>query len=187
MSLEERRILSEERIQEEAAQIFTRVRNIPYVLGTKGDATSLLRDNKGHCTSKHFYLLPKLRQLGYKTKIGIATFDWRDMPQIPKEITSLLHDPIDKHLFLFAQRNNREMVVDASWDPGMPEGFPINSWNGYDQTKIGVPYLSIQRYAYPVLTARVTVSSALHKIFTTHSKPTPFNDAFNEWIGRKNL
>ena len=176
MSQEYIQNMTEENIQQNAASIFTRVRDIPYVLGTQNN-----------CTNKHFYLLPKLKQLGYKIEIGIAQFNWQDLSPIPKEITALLKDPIDVHLFLYAKRNSAEMIVDASWDPGMPDGFQINSWDGCNQTVIGVPALSIHRVSYHLLSARVSLGRLLRKMLTDQPKPTPFNDAFNAWLGRANL
>lgn len=165
-----------------ASEVFGKVRDIPYILGLDGNPNRLLVENVGNCTRKHLYLLPRLQALGYKVTVGIAEFDWRELP-IPIEITNLLKDPIDTHLFLYASLDGNETVVDATWDFGMPQGFPVNAWDGYNSTQIGVSPIKIHRENYQVLKARALASAARRSI-RQDRKPTPFNHAFNNWLHR---
>lgn len=186
MSLELSSIVDRENIIEEAKRLFVTVRDIPYVLGSDGNPQKLFLENKGNCTRKHLYLAEKLLNLGYKIELGVATFDWRDLP-IPGDIISKLKDPIDTHLFLFATFGWEESIVDATWDKLMPAGFVKNSWDGISSTPIAVPAQGVRKE---------NVNNFYFKLFAGNSmrfirgkagfkKPTPFNDAFNSWLGRK--
>lgn len=168
----------------EASRLFRTVRDVPYVLGVDGDPNKLFTDNLGNCTRKHLHLIPRLHALGYKITLGIAEFDWQDLP-IPPDILQLLKDPIDSHLFLYASLDGNEMTVDATWDSGMPTGFFVNDWNGIDSSQISVPALRVRRENYHLLRGRVTLLTALSYLRPANDRPTPFNDAFNHWLSRK--
>lgn len=165
-----------------ASEIFEKVRDIPYVLGLDGDPNKLLVENVGNCTRKHLFLVPRLQALGYKITLGIAGFDWRDLP-IPHDVVNFLKDPIDTHLFLYAAYDGNETVVDATWDSGMPQGFFVNVWNGYSHTQIGVPAIAIHRESYHILKTRALVSATMRSL-RLDQRPTPFNHAFNDWLHR---
>lgn len=167
----------------EASRLFRAVREVPYVLGLDGDPNKLFVCNLGNCTRKHLWLLPQLQRLGYKVTLGIAEFNWRDLP-VPSGILDLLKDPIDTHLFLYASLDGNEMVVDATWDSGMPVGFFVNDWRGVDSTQVSVFALRIRRENYHFLRGRATLLAALSYL-KPNDRPTPFNDAFNHWLGRK--
>ncbi len=164
---------------QEAIELFTRVRNVPYRLGLDGNPNKLFSEGAGHCTRKHLYLLPRLKQLSYKVEIGIALFDWRQL-KIPNAIISLLKNPIQKHMFLFA--NNQ--VVDATWHPGIP-GFTSNEWDGVNATPLGVPAIKIIKLNSTILKARALAGSLKRLITSADQEPTPFNDAFNFWLEKQ--
>ncbi|HLE49029.1 MAG TPA: hypothetical protein VI819_03300 [Patescibacteria group bacterium] len=169
----------------EAKSVFSRVKNIPYVLGLDGNPKKLLVENKGNCTRKHLYLAAKLLPLGYKVSLGIATFNWRELP-IPEEITALLKDPIDSHLFLYASLGGNESVVDATWDECMPEGFTRDYWDGENSTEIGVSVKNLYRQDLKAFQARLLLGKSLSIVRKSFGvqRVTPFNDAFNRWLGR---
>ena len=165
-----------------AGELFKKIRDIPYALGEDGDIEGLLRDGKGGCARKHLYLLPRLQQLGYEVDIGIAQFDWRDLP-IPKEILVLLKQPIQHHMFLYVGINSANIEIDATWDSGMKElGFPILNWDGVSPTGISVEGKNPRKQNLNVLKARSFISSSLQTFVKRENEPTPFNDAFNEWM-----
>lgn len=174
---------NKEAVFAQAAEIFERVKNVPYVLGLDGKPNRLFVENVGNCTRKHFYLASRLQTLGYQITLGVAEFDWRNLP-IPTEITNILKNPVDSHLFLYATYGGGEMVIDATWDSGMPQGFLINTWNGHDNTQIGVPAIRIYRENYQLIRAKALMDSVVRSV-RQDRKPTPFNDAFNEWLHRR--
>lgn len=174
---------NKEIIFDNVSKLFEKVRDIPYTLGLDGDPNKLFVENVGNCTRKHLYLVPRLQSLGYRITLGIAEFDWRELP-IPSEITRLLKDPIDSHLFLYTTFDGNETVVDATWDSGMPQGFAVNTWSGHENTQIGVPTIKIYRESYHLLKARALMGAAVRTL-RQDRRPTPFNDAFNEWLHRK--
>jgi len=173
----ERHNSEEARIQQ-GIGLFEQVRNIPYKLGLDGDPNKLVSEGVGNCTRKHLYLLPRLGQLGYKIDIGIAVFDWRQL-SIPKEIVSLLNDPIQTHMFLFVDGN----PIDATWPPYLP-GFSSDQWDGVNSTSLGVTALKVTRFNPLIFQTRLSASSAFNilKNLSEKGKPTPFNNAFNLWL-----
>lgn len=169
-----------------AQELFTLVRDIPFVLGVEGKPEELIRDNCGGCARKHLFLAPRLRKIGYKVDIGIAQFDWRELP-ILVDILSLLKQPIQYHMFLYLNKNGIRSIVDAIWDKVMSEkGFPLLEWNNGNETEIAVKPIKIGRVNLPVLQVRSLVSQSLNNVKELIHGPqkTPFNDAFNNWLGR---
>lgn len=169
-----------------APELVNRVRDVPYVLGADGKPDALLSDNFGGCARKHLFLAPRLKQIGYGVEIGIAQFDWRELP-IPKDILSLLKQPIQYHMFLFLNREGKDFVVDATWDSEMHKlGFPLIEWDESNQSNLGVKSTHVYKQNLFVLQSRSFVSESL-RAFNTVLKGrqgTPFNDAFNNWLGR---
>jgi len=169
-----------------AQELFTLVRDIPFVLGVDGKPETLIRDNCGECTRKHLFLAPRLRKIGYKVDIGLAQFDWRELP-IPNDILLLLKQPIQYHMFLYLKKNGISTVVDATWDKDMIEkGFPLVEWSDSGEMKLAVRPINICAINLPVLQARSVVSQSINNVKKLIHGPqkTPFNDAFNNWLGR---
>jgi hypothetical protein len=174
---------SEAEILSEASRLFATVRDVPYILGVDGNPANLLTQRLGNCTRKHLFLAPKLVQLGFDVQLHVASFNWRDLP-IPEEVTSQSADPTDTHLFLTATRNGNEMIVDATWDSDMPDGFAVNSWDGTNQTTLGVPALSVAPVSYQALYSRVMLGSVARYFRSSTPELGPFSQAFNSWIER---
>ena len=169
----------------EGALLFSKVRDVPFVLGSQGNTEALLQDNRGCCSRKHLFLLPRLKGIGYKVGIGIAVFDWRDL-SIPFEIISLLRNPIQYHMFLIANGEREEFLVDAAWDKEMhmKHGFRLIEWDEQNTT-LGVDPLRSFRISSLELKFRSKVSAIMNERKAGHNLvPTPFNDAFNNWLGR---
>lgn len=168
----------------QATDFFYTARDIPFRLGLDGNPYKLLSENLGNCARKHFHLGSQLKKLGYKIDLGVAEFDWRDLP-IPPEITSLLKNPIDSHLFLYVTTpEGNHITLDATWNPDMPPGFTVNTWNGKDNTPIAVPVIKTYKEKYQRVRTKALAGSFKRSI-NPNQKPTPFNDAFNHWLGRK--
>lgn len=170
---------------ENAAALFSKVRDVPFFLGPQGSSETLFQDNRGCCSRKHFFLLPRLKEIGYKVGIGIAVFDWRDLP-IPAEILSLLRNPVQYHMFLITNGEKGEFFVDATWDKEMhmKHGFRLIELDEQN-TVLGVDPLRSFRISSLELRLRSKVSDILNARKAGHNQvPTPFNDAFNSWLGR---
>ncbi|MBI4973372.1 hypothetical protein HZC27_02050 [Candidatus Roizmanbacteria bacterium] len=166
-------------------ELFTLVRDIPYKLAG-GDPEALIRDNHGECTRKHLFLAPRFRKLGYKVDIGLAIFDWRDLP-IPSEILALLQSPIQHHMFLYAEKDGRRSIIDATWDKKMSErGFPLIDWQDEGNMNLAVNSNHVKIVHLPILQARAFISQSIKNVKGIANDPpkTPFNDAFNDWLGR---
>ena len=131
-----------------APQLYVKVRDVPFALGAEGKPDKLLEDNLGGCTRKHLFLAPRLKRMGYKVEIGIALFDWRELP-IPEDILNLLKQPIQYHMFLFSNHGNKDFMVDATWDKEMQKlGFPLFEWDETNQSNLGVKPISVYKQIY---------------------------------------
>jgi len=137
-----------------------------------------------------FFLADRLKRSGFKVDLGIATFDWRELP-IPSEILSLLKDPIQYHMFLYvrdARNDAPEMQLDATWDRRIKHlGFTVSDWDGVNSTPLTVPIKTLWRQNYAILKARSIASSMIRQVLdvTKGNQPTPFNDRFNMWLNEE--
>jgi hypothetical protein len=175
-----------------AIKAFYQVRNIPYVLGLDGDPNKLMSDNKGNCTRKDLYLANQLEELGFDVILGIASFSWAELP-IPQAFVDLLASPIDSHMFLYAShksKNNQLTRIDPTWDPGLrKKKFPINDWDGVSSTPLGVKDHSIRTENLKLFWTKSAIRKIVNDLRILNGnkpKPTPFNDAVNNWLGRSN-
>ena len=171
----------------EAAGLVRKVGDVPYKLGLDGDPGKLFAEGYGNCVRKHLYIASKLEDFDYSvTDIGIALFDWRSF-RIPPGVINKLKDPIDTHPFLYVQNlGGKEIIIDVAWDLGMPEGFPVSFWDGIRSTGLGVKPIEIRREKYSLFKARASFFMAVNQVRGRigQTRATPFNDAFNDWIGR---
>lgn len=166
---------------------FYKVRNVPYVLGLDGDPDKLFSESKGNCTRKDLYLAQQLEDLGFDITLGIASFSWAELP-IPQAFIELLADPMDSHMFLYVRHPSvgRLTRVDPTWDPGLAKKqFPINEWDGVHSTSLGVKDHSIHTESLKLFETKASIRKVVSDLRTRNkSKPTPFNDAVNNWLGR---
>lgn len=181
------RLVSQEEQRQEAVALYKKVRDVPYKLGLDGDPTKLFREGYGNCVRKLLYLAPRLGPLGYKvTGVGVAVFDWKELP-IPKDITRLLRDSEDLHPFLYIKNHlGTEISLDASWDSKMPDDFRKLDWDGIDSTGLGVLHNHMFRESLGMVGIRVLLSLTAKEVrkVSGAKRDTPFNDAFNKWLGR---
>ena len=174
-----------------AVPIYMQVRDTPFALGADGGhLNALITEGAGGCTRKHLFLADRLKLSGFKVDLGIATFDWRELP-IPSEILSLLKEPIQYHMFLYV-RDSRidapEMQLDATWDRRIKHlGFTVSDWDGATSTPIAVPAKRLWRQNYAVLKARSITSSIIRNLLNLNKgkEQTPFNDRFNMWLNEE--
>ncbi|MCG2691965.1 hypothetical protein L6272_04020 [Microgenomates group bacterium] len=172
--------------QKDAARIATEVRDIPYALNADGNIKAIFEDRIAGCTRKHLYLLPRLKQLGYKVAIGLTDFDWRKLP-IPDKVLSLLIDPIGYHMFLYYGFERAENVLDVTWDKGMQHlGFPVFDWDGLSATGLTVEGSRTRKINRFVLQARSKASTIMGNI-NLKDQSSPFNEPFNLWLAEARL
>jgi len=179
------RIINNENVLS-ASELFVKVRDVPYILGADGNPEMLIEDNFGGCTRKHLYLAPRLKQMGYDVKIGIAQFDWRELP-ISKDILALLKQPVQYHMFIFLNKGNNHFMVDATWDKEMNKfGFPLVEWSESNQSNLGIKPICMYKQNLFVLKSRSFISENIRTLreVLKGQQDTPFNNAFNNWLGR---
>lgn len=173
---------------ENGIRFFEEVRDIPYVLGLDGDPAKLRIENMGNCTRKCLDLAPRLAREKYDVLLALVAFTWVDV--VP-HFAHLLADPTDTHMCLKVRPPDHAswVFVDPAWDPQMAHyGFPVSEWDGVSDTGIGViPRDTIKTESVTVFRAKGILretATLLRGQSKNRSKPTPFNDAVNGWLGR---
>ena len=172
-----------------AVDAFYQVRNIPYVLGLDGDPNKLLPESKGNCSRKDLYLASQLKELGFEVILGIAAFSLAELP-IPQAFINLLANPIDSHMFLYVRHPSigNYMRIDLTWDPELKtKKFPINEWDGIHTNELGVKAHTIRTENLKLFQTKALMRKVVNTLRTLNgneTKPTPFNDAVNNWLGR---
>ncbi len=118
-------------------KIFEKVQKIPYKV-CKFDENKIDENIQcGDCRHKSTLLKKLLEKEGFEVKKIKVIFNWRDLP-IPKNILGILKksDTIWGHSSLLVKIREKEILIDASWDPPLAKvGFPVTKkWSGLSDT-----------------------------------------------------
>lgn len=140
-------------LDEKIIKAFELVQKIPYKVCKFESVDELITNNFGDCRHKHSFLFEVYSKLGLKVEKIKVLFDWKDLP-IPNEKFKILEKSgtIFPHNALYLFRENKKILVDATWEPRLEKiGFPIiNNWNGKSNTKSitngKVENLSLEEY-----------------------------------------
>ncbi len=127
--------------------IFEHVRNIPYSLNPLMNNPAkapeqILVAGKGSCGPKHYLLAEMYRRLGLEVTFVIVPFLWNDpdimYPQNLRRLAEAL--PVAHHLACRVRIRNRDVLVDATWDPSLKlAGFTVNeAWDGWSDLECAV-------------------------------------------------
>lgn len=110
---------------------FKTVRDIPYEI-------SLSQSPENHsCSWKHVLLKQLFSQRWVRSRFRVCRFYWNSLP-IPENILSLSHEDEGLHVYLEVYIDRVWRTVDATWDNGLQGVFPIQQWNGKEDTSIAV-------------------------------------------------
>lgn len=125
-------------IDQKIIKTYEYVQKIPYKVCKFESIDELITNNFGDCRHKHSFLFEVYSKLGLKVEKIKVLFDWRDLP-IPKNKLKILNKSgtIFPHNALYLFRDNKKILVDATWEPRLKEiGFPITiGWDGKSNTK----------------------------------------------------
>ena len=125
-------------LDEKIIKAFEFVQKIPYKVCKFESVDELIINNFGDCRHKHLFLFEVYSKLGLKVEKIKVLFDWKDLP-IPNEKLKILEKSgtIFPHNALYLFRENKKILVDATWEPRLEKiGFPItNNWDGKSNTK----------------------------------------------------
>jgi hypothetical protein len=115
-----------------AREIALQVRDLPYRRPTDNEPETLIAEWCGTCSGKHRLLAVLLAELGYATRLMIATyrFRWQGPGEPPAALARVLVDgPVpDVHNFLEVATADRHwQALDVTWPPGAERlGFVVN-------------------------------------------------------------
>lgn len=171
--------------------VFNQIRDIPYYLVPQiADpyewAQSVLKENKGSCSPKHYLLGLLFSKLGIPIKYATYPFQWdKQAIKYPPGIMDLARgSPVGYHGACKAYLNDKWVLVDATWDIGLKKsGFPVNDrWDGISQTLNAVT--PIEEIVHDDLQDRLNYVAQKKKLWTPEQKSTyaEFIEKFNLWL-----
>jgi len=176
--------------REARISIFTHIRDIPYYLVPQIDdprrwAGSILKNNKGSCSPKHYLLGLLFEKLGIKISYVTYPFRWSGQGiKYPPELKKLAAgSPIGYHVACKAYLKNRWVLVDATWDTALKKrGFPINDgWDGVSDTLNAV--IPLEELVHKTLDERLTYVAGKKALWTPEERASyaKFIEEFNRW------
>lgn len=126
--------------------VFHAVRKIPYGSGAGRSARSVVKRNKGSCSSKHLLLRDVLRYQGRTATIETAQGDFAagipELASMGDELKQMCRDAgiSDFHHYVVWDGPDGEIKLDATWSDGpITEGFAGNrDWDGVGDTKLAL-------------------------------------------------
>jgi hypothetical protein len=172
-------------------RIFSQIRDIPYAvipeLSNPADGPQgLLKRMRGSCAPKHFLLGRMFEMLRITIQYVSYPFSWNvKSVAYPPELRKLAEAvPIGYHLACKARIENRQVVLDATWDrPLARVGFPVNeSWDGASDTRLAVEPLD--EMVHESAQERMRFLQARRSSWTSddHARTDHFTSALNNWL-----
>jgi hypothetical protein len=108
----------EEEVDLETA--YTLVRDMPYTRASSRDSETIIREWRGTCSGKHYFLKRLFTELGYSSRlIACTTVTHIDPKNVMGKLRKLLEQSggrfVDVHNYLVLELPEGEMIVDATW------------------------------------------------------------------------
>lgn len=153
-------------------ETFKTIRDIPYRIPLT------LNEEDKCCDGKHIMLKNLLEELGLKVRYRVCSFLWSSV-NLPNEVLNIFHDNLSSHVWLEVLINDKWLIIDATWDIGIKNIFPINEWDGKSNTKIAVNPLKLYT---PQESARIMNNSNDEEIILDLKRNKSFYKAFNDWL-----
>lgn len=150
--------------------IFERIRDIPYRIPLT------FEERNDACVGKHFLLMDELEKLGFKTRWAECTFDWLNAG-VPEEIVNIPHAQPDYHVWLEVLVDDKWETLDATWDIGLKNILPINTWEQFGNIQPAVPVIDMIPYNEIVVTREPPED--YREIL---EQDRPFLNALNNWL-----
>jgi len=177
--------------KEARMEIFQQIRDIPYYLVPQIDdpydwAASVLSNNRGSCSPKHYLLGLLFSRMGIAVKYVTYPFKWGAQPiKYPADLKELASaSPIAYHVACKAYINDKWVLVDATYDLPLREaGFPVTSyWNGDNDTICAV--LPLDEIIHDTLEARLDFVKSKKSLYSEQDKAVyaQFIEKFNVWL-----
>ncbi|MDD3190544.1 MAG: hypothetical protein PHI66_02525 [Candidatus Pacebacteria bacterium] len=111
---------------------FEKIRDIPYKIALFPDEPS------DDCLGKAQGLFKIFEDYGYEVRYRVCKIKWSSL-DLPQEVTQMPHDDNCSHTYLEVKINGQWRIVDATWDIGLKEFFPINEWDDKKDNEIAFP------------------------------------------------
>jgi hypothetical protein len=156
----------------DATSIFYSVREIPYRISIEWGQENL------SCIGKSDRLYKKLKNKGYKLRYMICTFKWSSI-NLPYKLIKIPHKDKCYHTYLEVNIDGAWKILDATWDSGLKDIFPINEWDGKSDTKIGV---KPKKIFSPTESAKIIQKRSKEGFIKDRKLNGRFYMAFNKWL-----
>jgi hypothetical protein len=173
--------------------IFERIRDIPYYLVPQIDdplewGLSIVKNNKGSCSPKHYLLGVFFEKSGIPIKYATFPFRWDEQKvDYPQELRRLAQgSPIGYHVACKAFIENKWVLIDATWDKGLLKSeFPVNAqWDGLSGTLNAI--VPLEEIVHASLEERLSYVKKKKALYSEEEKLTygKFITGFNSWLER---
>jgi hypothetical protein len=177
--------------KEARISVFNHIRDIPYsivpeIKGPLEWGESIVENNKGSCSPKHYLLGYLFGKLGLAVKYATFPFAWQTQPiKYPAELRALAAGlPVAYHVALKVFINGSWVLVDATWDPSLKgHGFALNeSWDGESDTRNAA--LPLKEIVHQSLEERLEFVRLKKSQYSEEEKAgySLFVEKFNLWL-----
>ncbi|RJO63666.1 MAG: hypothetical protein C4540_06820 [Candidatus Omnitrophota bacterium] len=174
-------------------KVFEEIRDIPYYLVPSIEdpyewAASILAENKGSCSPKHYLLGLLFEKMGLPVKYVTYPYHWNKQPlPYPPELKGLAEGtPIAYHVACKANIEGRWVLIDVTWDSHLQKaGFPVNeAWDGLHDTQNA--YMPLEEIPHKNLEQRLEFVKKKRNLYTDKEKVVyaQFTLEFNSWLQR---
>lgn len=179
------------RDKEARIAVFEKIRDIPYYLVPQMDnplewASSILENNKGSCSPKHYLLGFLFGKLGIPVKYATFGFNWDKQKisyntQLKQFVQGL---PRGYHVACKVFINEKWVLVDATWDIALKKySFPVNlNWDGFADTLNAVN--PAEEIVHNSLEERINFAKAKRALWSDADRINyaKFVEALNQWL-----
>ena len=115
---------------------FKKIRDIPFRIALSP------RESADDCLGKAERLFKVFKKYRFEVRYRVCMIKWSTL-NFPKEVTKMPHDDNCSHTYLEVKTNGKWKIIDATWDKGLKNLFPINEWGGKSDNKVAIPCFKI--------------------------------------------
>ena len=156
----------------DAVECFRFIRDIPYRI-------PMSASEPDHCCiGKHIVLKTLLSSLGLQVRYAFCQWLWSSL-DLPESLKEIPHEDRMSHVYLevYNKKQEKWMIVDATWDKGLAPKLPVSEWDGKGDTAIAVKPIEILKERIDKYDGPSEAQGA--ELMKVNGQ---FFEAFNKWL-----